>query len=105
MPLLRIQRYKTVASDTVTDYFLTVGSYDANNEPVVCQLNPALFTSLGDYAVIRTTGEISNLASPIGPPATWTSAHPLGYSVSAPLLGNAIIGGTPYNVIYVTVSA
>jgi hypothetical protein len=63
-----------------------------------------LFPSLGNYAIIRTTGTITNLDSPIGT-ASWTSTHPSGWSVSAPKPGNADIGGTPYNVIYVTVSA
>jgi hypothetical protein len=103
MPLLRIQRYKTTGIPLV-DYFLTEGSYDAGGESLQLQLDPALFPSLGNYAIIRTTGAISNLASPIGT-AAWTSTHPSGWSVSAPLPGTADIGGTPYNVIYVTVSA
>jgi len=105
MPLLRIQRYKTSSGVTVNDYFLTVGSYDANNEPVAFSLDPSLFMSLGNYAVLRTTGAISNLDSPIGT-ASWTGgSHPSGWSVSAPKLGTSVIGGTPYNVLYVTVSA
>jgi hypothetical protein len=104
MPLLRIQRYKTTGL-SVVDHFVTAASYDADNDSIVLQLDPSLFGAVGNYAVIRTTGLISNLASPIGPIPTWTSAHPLGYSVSAPLPGNAVIDGTPYNVIYVTVSA
>lgn len=103
MPLLRIQRYKTTGL-TITDYFITEGSYDAGGQSLTLQLDPSLFPSLGNYAIIRTTGLISNLASPIGT-SSWTSAHPSGWSVSAPNLGNAVIGGTPYNVIYVTVSA
>jgi hypothetical protein len=86
------------------DYFITEGSYDAGGESLQLQLDPDLFPSLGNYAVIRTTGAISDLASPIGT-ASWTSTHPSGWSVSAPKPGNADIGGTPYNVIYVTVSA
>ena len=106
MPLLRIQRYKTSSGVTVNDYFLTVGSYDANNEPVAFSLDPSLFTSLGNYAVLRTTGAISYLDSPIGPTATWTGgSHPSGWSLSAPQLGTSVIGGTSYNVLYVTVSA
>jgi hypothetical protein len=89
----------------IEDYFVTAASYDADGESIVLQLDPSLFGAVGNYAVIRTTGLISNLASPIGPTPTWTSAHPSGYSVSAPLPGNAVIDGTPYNVIYVTVSA
>jgi hypothetical protein len=106
MPLLRIQRYKSQSGVVVVnDYFITEGSYDADNDSIVLELDPSLFPSLGNYAIIRTTGLISHLATPIGPTATWTSAHPSGWSVSAPLFGNANIGGTPYNVIYVTVSA
>ena len=104
MPLLRIQRYKTTGL-TITDYFITEGSYDAGGQSLVLQLDPSLFPTLGDYAIIRTTGAISNLASPIGPTASWTSAHPSGWSVSGPKLGITTIGGTAYNVIYVTVSA
>ena len=106
MPLLRIQRYRSATGIALVDYFITEGSYDANGESLQLQLNPSasLFPSLGNYAIIRTTGAISNLASPIGT-ASWTSTHPSGWSVSAPLLGNADIGGTQYNVIYVTVSA
>jgi hypothetical protein len=100
MPLLRIQRYNS----TVKGYFLTEGSYDAGNQSLVLQLDPALFPYLGNYAIIRTTGNISGLASPIGT-SSWTSTHPSGWSVSAPLFGSAIIGGTLYNIIYVTVSA
>jgi hypothetical protein len=105
MPLLRIQRYKTTGV-VLVDYFLTEGSYDAGDESIVLQLDPSLFGAVGNYAIIRTTGAISNLATPIGPTPTWTGgSHPSGYSVSAPLPGNADIGGTQYNVIYVTVSA
>jgi hypothetical protein len=103
MPLLRIQRYKTTGV-VLVDYFITEGSYDAGDESLQLQLNPSLFPSLGNYAIIRTTGAISNLASPaIGPTPTWTTADLR--TISAPLLGNADIGGTQYNVIYVTVSA
>ena len=105
MPLLRIQRYRSASGVIIEDYFVTAASYDADGESIVLQLDPSLFGAVGNYAVIRTTGLISNLASPIGPTPTWTSAHPSGYSVSAPLPGNAVIDGTPYNVIYVTVSA
>jgi hypothetical protein len=104
MPLLRIQRYRSATGIPLVDYFITEGSYNAGDESLVLQLNPILFPSLGNYAVIRTTGLISNLAPSIGT-ASWTSTHPSGWSVSAPLLGNADIGGTQYNVIYVTVSA
>lgn len=104
MPLLRIQRYKT-STITVVDYFITEGSHDAGGRTLVLQLDPSLFPTTGNYAVIRTTGDISNLATPIGPTATWTSAHPSLYSVSAPNLGVSIIDSVSYNVIYVTVSA
>ena len=103
MPLLKIQRYKTTGIPLV-DYFLTEGSYDAGNQSLVLQLDPARFPSLGNYAIIRTTGLISNLASPaIGPTPTWTTTD--SRTISAPKLGNAIIGGTQYSIIYVTVSA
>jgi len=102
MPLLRIQRYK-VSSITVVDYFITEGSYNAGNQALVLQLDPSLFPTVGNYAVIRTTGAISNLASPIGPTATWTSAD--SRTLSAPNLGTSIIDSVSYNVIYVTVSA
>ncbi len=104
MPLLRIQRYKTSSGITIIDYFITEGSYDAGGQAVALQLDPTLFPSLGKYAVLRTTGAISNLASPIGTSA-WTSTHPSGWSVSAPQVGVSVISGTPYNVLYVTVSA
>ena len=103
MPLLRIQRYKT-SGLAVVDYFITEGSYDAGGQPVALQLDPTLFPSLGNYAVLRTTGAISNLASPIGT-SSWTSAHPSGWSVSAPQVGVSVIDSAQYNVLYVTVSA
>lgn len=104
MPLLRIQRYKTSAGVVVVnDYFLTEGSYDAGGQPLAIQLDPTLFPTLGNYAVVRTTGTISNLASPIGPTATWTSAD--SRTLSAPRLGTAVIDSVLYNVLYVTVSA
>jgi hypothetical protein len=103
MPLLRIQRYRSATGIALVDYFITEGSYDANGESLQLQLDPSLFPSLGNYAIIRTTGAISNLASPIGPTPTWTTTD--SRTISAPLLGNADIGGTQYNVIYVTVSA
>lgn len=103
MPLLRIQRYKT-SGLAVVDYFITEGSYDAGGQPVALQLDPTLFPSLGNYAVLRTTGAISNLASPIGT-SSWTSAHPSGWSVSAPQVGVSVINSVQYNVLYVTVSA
>lgn len=103
MPLLRIQRYKTTGL-AITDYFLTEGSYDAGGQSLVLQLDPSLFPSLGDYAIIRTTGALSNLATPVGT-SSWTSTHPSGWLVSAPQVGISTIGGTLYNVIYVTVSA
>lgn len=102
MPLLRIQRYKA-SGLTITDYFVTVGSYDAGSQPVAVQLDPSLFPTVGNYAILRTTGSISNLATPIGPTATWTSAD--SRTLSAPKLGVSIIDGTQYNVLYVTVSA
>jgi hypothetical protein len=105
MPLLRIQRYKTSSGVTVTDYFITAASYDADDESIVLQLDPSLFGAVGNYAVIRTTGEISNLATPIGTSSWTTGTHPSGYSVSAPLKGTAVIDSVLYNVIYVTVSA
>ena len=102
MPLLRIQRYKT-SGVTITDYFITEGSYDANGQPVAVQLDPSLFPTVGNYAILRTTGAISNLASPIGPTATWTSAD--ARTLSAPKLGVSIIDAVQYSVLYVTVSA
>lgn len=104
MPLLRIQRYSSASRVTVNDYFVTEGSYDAGGQSVVFQLDPTLFPSVGNYAVLRTTGAISNLATPIGT-SSWTAAHPSGYSVSAPKLGTSNISDTVYNVLYVTVSA
>jgi hypothetical protein len=104
MPLLRIQRYKTTGV-VLVDYFLTEGSYDVGNQSLVLQLDPSLFPTVGNYAIIRTTGLISNLASPAIGTSSWTSTHPSGWSVSAPKFGNADIGGTQYNIIYVTVSA
>ena len=103
MPLLRIQRYKT-SGVTITDYFVTVGSYDAGSQPVAVQLDPSLFPTTGNYAILRTTGTISNLATPIGT-SSWTSTHPSGWSVSVPTLGTSIIDSVQYNVLYVTVSA
>jgi hypothetical protein len=102
MPLLRIQRY-SASGLTITDYFVTVGSYDAGSQSVAVQLDPSLFPTVGNYAILRTTGSISNLATPIGPTATWTSAD--SRTLSAPKLGVSIIDGTQYNVLYVTVSA
>lgn len=102
MPLLRIQRYKA-SGVTITDYFVTVGSYDAGSQPVAVQLDPSLFLTVGNYAILRTTGSISNLASPIGPTATWTSAD--SRTLSAPKLGTSVIDSVQYNVLYVTVSA
>ena len=103
MPLLRIQRYK-LSGLTITDYFITEGSYNAGGQAVAFQLDPSLFPTTGNYAIIRTTGAISNLATPIGT-SSWTSTHPSGWSVGAPQLGTSIIDGTSYNVLYVTVSA
>ena len=102
MPLLRIQRYKS-SSVTVADYFVTVASYDAGSQPVAVQLDPSLFPTVGNYAILRTTGAISNLASPIGPTATWTLAN--SRTLSAPKLSTSIIDSVQYNVLYVTVSA
>ena len=104
MPLLRIQRYK-VSSITVVDYFITEGSHNAGERTLVLELNPSLFPTTGNYAIIRTTGTISSLASPIGPTATWTTAHPSSYLLSVPKLGVSIIDSVSYDVIYVTVSA
>jgi len=107
MPLLRIQRYRSASGVPIVEdgYFVTAASYDADGESIVLQLDPSLFGAVGNYAIIRTTGTITNLATPIGT-SSWTGgSHPSGWSVSAPKFGNADIGGTPYNVIYVTVSA
>ena len=86
MPLLRIQRYKTSSGVTVNAHFLTVGSYDANNEPVAFSLDPSLFTSLGNYAV-AVTGVTDN--SPGGPfvvPVTLAStANNEGFPTADPL--------------------
>jgi hypothetical protein len=103
MPLLRIQRYLSAIGIPLVDYFLTEGSYDAGNQSLALQLDPSLFPTVGNYAIIRTTGAISNLASPIGPTATWTSAD--SRTLSAPLLDVSQIDGVVYNIIYVTVSA
>lgn len=104
MPLLRIQRY-ALNGIQVVDYFITEGSYDAGGQSIVLQLNPSLFPTTGKYAVIRTTGSISGLASPVGT-STWIGgSHPSGYSVSAPEKDISIMSGTQYNVLYVTVSA
>jgi hypothetical protein len=102
MPLLRIQRYKA-SGITITDYFVTVGSYDAGSQPVAVQLDPSLFPTVGNYAILRTTGAISNLASPVGPTATWTSAN--ARTLSVPKVGTSVIDSVQYNVLYVTVSA
>jgi len=102
MPLLRIQRYRPTGIALV-DYFITEGSYNAGSQSLVLQLDPTLFPSLGNYAIIRTTGAISGLASPIGPTPTWTSAD--SRTISAPLLGVGQMSGTLYSIIYVTVSA
>lgn len=103
MPLLRIQRYKT-SGVTITDYFITEASYNAGGQAIVLQLDPSLFPTTGKYAVLRTTGAISNLATPIGT-SSWTSAHPSGWSVSAPETGVSIMSGVQYYILYVTVSA
>lgn len=102
MPLLRIQRYKA-SGITITDYFVTVASYDAGSQPVAVQLDPSLFPTVGNYAILRTTGAISNLASPVGPTATWTSAD--SRTLSVPKVGTSVIDSVQYNVLYVTVSA
>lgn len=104
MPLLRIQRY-ALSGTQVVDYFITEGSFDAGGQSVFFQLNPSLFPTIGKYAIIRTTGSISNLATPVGTAAWVGGSHPSGYSVSAPEKDVSTMSGTQYNVLYVTVSA
>ena len=103
MPLLRVQRY---SAPYVVDYFTTVASFDASGlfgpQTFTLDLDPSLFPYKGEYAVIRTTGAITNLASPIAT-ASWTSAHPSGYSILSVTTGARNIGGTTYNCILVTV--
>jgi hypothetical protein len=90
----------------IEDYFVTAASYDADGESIALQLDPSLFGAVGNYAIIRTTGLISNLASPAIGTSSWTGgSHPSGWSVSAPKFGNADIDGVTYNVLFVTVSA
>lgn len=104
MPLLRIQRYKA-AGPLFVDYFVTASSYDALNQDVVVDVDPALAPSRGEYAVLRTTGAITNTKTPVGPTATWIGGtHPSGYTLSAPYIGVRVIGGTSYNCILVLVS-
>lgn len=106
MPLLRIQRYKASAVPGVVDSFVTGPSYDANNEDVVLELDPALFPSTGEYAVfVATLGPIDNVLSPVGPTATWIGGtHPSGYTLSAPFVGARTVGVGVYDCILVTVS-
>lgn len=104
MPLLRVQRYKAAGGGFVT-YFVTAPSYDALNQDVVAEVDPALATQRGTYALLRTTGTISNTKTPVGPTATWIGgSHPSGYALSAPFIGVQVINGTSYNCIFITVS-
>lgn len=104
MSLLRVQRYAPL-TNAVVNYFVTGSAYDALGQPIVLELDPALFPTTGSYAVFRTTGTISNLATPVGPTATWIGGtHPLGYTVSAPFVATRVVESTPYACILVTVT-
>jgi hypothetical protein len=100
MPLLRIQRY-AVSGPAFIDYFVTVtGIYDAQGVTTVLELDPALFPSAGEYAVVRATGSIVNW---LNGSATWIGTHPSGYSILGVSTGTRNIGGTDYECVLVTV--
>jgi hypothetical protein len=97
MPLLRIQRY----AYTLVDYFLTVtGDYDAGSATTVLELDPSLFPSVGEYAVVRATGSVVNW---IGGSATWISGSSPVFSILSVSTGTRNIGGTDYACVLVTV--
>ena len=100
MPLLRIQRY-AVSGPAFIDYFVTVtGDYDAGSATTVLELDPALFPSAGEYAVVRATGSILNW---VGGTATWISGSSPVFSILSVTIGTRTIGGTPYDCVLVTV--
>ncbi len=101
MPLLRIQRY-AVSSPAFIDYFVTVtGDYDAGSATTVLELDPALFPSAGEYAVVRATGSVVYW---VGGSATWIGGtHPSGYSILGVSTGTRNIIGTDYACVLVTV--
>ena len=103
MPLNRLNRYSLY--NVFVDYFITAASYDANNQPVVLELDPSLFTVLGEYAIVRTLGTISNTQTPLGPTAVWVGgSHPDGYALTAPYTGIRSINSVDYNCILIKVS-
>ncbi len=98
MPLLRIQRY---AVSGPVDYFFTVtGDYDAQGVTTVLELDPALFPSAGEYAVVRATGSVVNW---LNGSATWISGSSPVFSILSVSTGTRTIGGTSYDCVLVTV--
>jgi hypothetical protein len=99
MPLLRIQRY-AVSGPAFIDYFVTVtGDYDASSATTVLELDPSLFPSAGEYAVVRATGSVVNW---IGGSATWIGGTP-PFPTTTVSIGTRTIGGTVYDCVLVTV--
>ncbi len=99
MPLLRIQRY-AVSGPAFIDYFFTVtGDYDASSATTVLELDPSLFPSAGEYAVVRATGSILNW---VGGTVSWIGGTP-PFPTTTVSIGTRTIGGTAYDCVLVTV--
>ncbi len=99
MPLLRIQRY-AVSAPAFIDYFITVtGNYDADSATTLLDLDPSLFPSAGEYAVVRATGSIVNW---VGGTVSWIGGTP-PFPTTTVSTGTRTIGGTVYDCVLVTV--
>ena len=101
MPLLRYQRYAT-SGPVVVDYFLTVtGDYDAGSSTTILELDPSLFPTVGEYAVVRATGSVQNW---VNGTASWIGgSHSSGYIITGVSTGSRVIDGTTYACVLVTV--
>ena len=99
MPLLRIQRY-AVSGPAFIDYFVTVtGDYDASSVTTVLELDPSLFPSAGEYAVVRATGSVVNW---VGGSVSWIGGTP-PFPTTTVSTGTRNIIGTDYACVLVTV--
>jgi hypothetical protein len=102
MPVVNVHTYAAPSPvPSASAYFLTLNTFDGGNVTFNIELDPALVTTAGTYAVIRSIAPMTNLATP--PAVAGFSPQSSSLQVTAVTRGNATFDAVVYDCILVTV--
>lgn len=105
MPAINVHRYVS-PTYSFQDYFIATSSYNANNAPVVIEIDTGFLYSPGEYAIIRSVLPLQNYT--IAATINLTPANGPYYisSVTGPGIGDVReINGTNYYCICAVILA